>query len=150
MIARPALLEAGKGCEDGFRLRLRVGPEDLLFEPLRHCRNSSERGRMLRTFALQGYLASMGIQVGQQLQAVVQAGGLVATLTDLRALAGNLGTPVAHVPVESSLKAEPAMPAFTHSPASSSTAASVPVDEPAHPNNVSGLDALALGSAVQI
>lgn len=145
----PALKEPDEGDEDAFRLRLRVLPEDLLFEPLRHCRNTNERGRMLLAYALQGYLASVGIQLGKQLQAVVQAGGLVATMTDLRALAGNPGPPVLQVQASPPLKSDPAMKAFTHSPAGSSTAASVPEQDPARRYDVSGLDELALGNAVQ-
>jgi len=147
----PVLDGQSEGSEEAFRLRLRVGPDDLLFEPLSHCRNTNERGRMLLTYALQGYLATVGIQLGQQLLAVTQAGGLVATMSDLRALAGSGG--LVSAPPVSTIKSGQPMHTFTP-PAAGSGATSVPMAEDSSSrydvSGLGGLDALAFGDAVQI
>lgn len=140
-----------EGSKAEFRLRLRVGLDDLLFEPLSHCRNTNEQGRMLLTYALQGYLASVGIHVGQQLLAVTQTGGLVATLSDLRALAGAGG--MVSASAASPIKSELPMHTFTPQAAGSgATRAPMAEDSPRRydVSGLDGLDALAFGDAVQI
>ena len=57
--------------EDGLRIRVRICPDQLLFQPLQTCATSKERIRLLLSLALQGYLLQTGaVHGGSQMMAM--------------------------------------------------------------------------------
>lgn len=90
--------------EDGLRIRVRISPDELLFQPLQACATSKERSRLLLSLALQGYLVQTGsMQGGSHLPAltrlpgrVVAAGERLASSPEPRA--EDAAAAVAHAP----------------------------------------------------
>lgn len=64
--------------EDGLRIRVRISPDELLFQPLQACATSKERSRLLLSLALQGYFLQTGaMQGGGQLLVLPRLNGRV-------------------------------------------------------------------------